>query len=191
MRLRRAGLNRSIAAIWSTIYRGEYLDGISVAPPAPPLPQPAAPHLQGDMDSERHGPYQLVMRKREKTLEMQGRCSVLTRRLAALVVRFALAEVFGIEGTLELIDPTKDLDPSNVDRLAQALTALMGARQKMPASGVLRLCIITHDELLVQRIDRPRSVEARQVPHREAPLRDRTACWVSRMTETTQYRVTI
>lgn len=60
---------------------------------------------------------------------MRGRCSAGQKVLASIMIRVALAEVFGAQcGVLALDEPTTNLDAANVDSLANALAELIDER---------------------------------------------------------------
>ena len=62
-------------------------------------------------------------------LEMRSRCSAGQRVLASIVIRLALAEIFGINfGCIALDEPTATLDSDNKRGLALALAQIVASR---------------------------------------------------------------
>jgi DNA repair protein RAD50 len=92
--------------------------------------------------------YRLVMMAGGAELEMRGRCSAGQKVLACIIVRLALAEVFGLDcGILALDEPTTNLDEANAASLAEALRAVMDDRR---GQSNFQLVVITHDERFAQ-----------------------------------------
>uniref|UniRef100_A0A8R1DUJ2 Zinc-hook domain-containing protein n=1 Tax=Caenorhabditis japonica TaxID=281687 RepID=A0A8R1DUJ2_CAEJA len=91
-------------------------------------------------------------------VEMRGRCSAGQKMLASLLIRIALAEVFGgLCSMIALDEPTTNLDESKVDGMAGVLNDLIEARRGYDENGVLRgremqMVVITHDERLVNKL---------------------------------------
>ncbi|KAF1751673.1 hypothetical protein GCK72_018227 [Caenorhabditis remanei] len=91
-------------------------------------------------------------------VEMRGRCSAGQKMLASLLIRIALAEVFGgLCSMIALDEPTTNLDEGKVDGMANVLSDLIAARRSYDEDGNVRgrdmqMVIITHDERLVNKI---------------------------------------
>uniref|UniRef100_A0A1I7TP81 Zinc-hook domain-containing protein n=1 Tax=Caenorhabditis tropicalis TaxID=1561998 RepID=A0A1I7TP81_9PELO len=91
-------------------------------------------------------------------VEMRGRCSAGQKMLASLLIRIALAEVFGgLCSMIALDEPTTNLDAYKVDGMATVLSDLIAARRGVDSEGNLRgremqMVVITHDERLVNKI---------------------------------------
>lgn len=91
-------------------------------------------------------------------VEMRGRCSAGQKMLASLLIRIALAEVFGgLCSMIALDEPTTNLDEGKVDGMANVLTDLIAARRGYDEDGNVRgrdmqMVVITHDERLVNKI---------------------------------------
>ncbi|CAB01581.1 DNA repair protein rad-50 [Caenorhabditis elegans] len=91
-------------------------------------------------------------------VEMRGRCSAGQKMLASLLIRIALAEVFGGSCSMIALDePTTNLDESKVEGMAIVLADIIAERRGFDENGKLRgrdmqMVVITHDERLVNRI---------------------------------------
>ncbi|ULT88824.1 hypothetical protein L5515_007633 [Caenorhabditis briggsae] len=109
--------------------------------------------------SKRAYDYNVMMVQESGTeVEMRGRCSAGQKMLASLLIRIALAEVFGgLCSMIALDEPTTNLDEWKVDGMANVLSDLIEARRGYDDDGNLRgrdmqMVIITHDERLVNKI---------------------------------------
>lgn len=91
-------------------------------------------------------------------VEMRGRCSAGQKMLACLLIRIALAEVFGgLCSMIALDEPTTNLDEWKVDGMANVLSDLIEARRGYDEEGNARgrdmqMVVITHDERLVNKL---------------------------------------
>jgi DNA repair protein RAD50 len=102
--------------------------------------------------------YRVVMRVEGQEVDMRGRCSAGQKVLAAILIRIALAEVFGLEfGMLALDEPTTNLDTDKIDALAAALATLVDKRRQQ--SNFL-LLVITHDERFVELLQQGTHMQA-------------------------------
>ncbi|CAI5452470.1 unnamed protein product [Caenorhabditis angaria] len=87
--------------------------------------------------------------------EMRGRCSAGQKMLASLIIRLALAEVFGgLCSMIALDEPTTNLDDSKVEGMAEVLNELIVCREGFDENGrrrgrQMQMVVITHDERLV------------------------------------------
>lgn len=75
-------INKIIAELWATTYRGHDIDAIAIRS-----------DLEGGV-SARSFNYRVTMVKNDTELDMRGRCSAGQKVLASLVIRLALAETF-------------------------------------------------------------------------------------------------
>lgn len=92
--------------------------------------------------------YRVVMVKQDTEMDMRGRCSAGQKVLAAIIVRLALAEVFGNNcGVIALDEPTTNLDADNIRALAGSLSEIIKSRR---AQHNFQLIVITHDEEFLQ-----------------------------------------
>ena len=92
--------------------------------------------------------YRVVMNIDGRDVDMRGRCSAGQKVLASILVRIALAEVFGVDlGMLALDEPTTNLDVDKIDALAVSLGALV---EKRATQSNFMLLLITHDERFVE-----------------------------------------
>jgi DNA repair protein RAD50 len=91
--------------------------------------------------------YRVMMSKGSSKLDMRGRCSAGQRVLACTVIRFALAETFGVNcGCIALDEPTVNLDYKNKKGLAIALAQITASRAQQRN---FQMILITHDEEFV------------------------------------------
>ena len=132
-----AEINKVVKELWQKTYRGQDIDYIQIVSDA-------------EGAAARSYNYRVVMRSGEAELDMRGRCSAGQRVLACLIIRLALAETFCLHcGILALDEPTTNLDGSNSEALAQALSDLMEARREQSS---FQLIVITHDMHFAQLI---------------------------------------
>ena len=88
--------------------------------------------------------YRVCMLKGDAELDMRGRCSAGQKVLAAIIIRLALAECFGLNcGILALDEPTTNLDRPNIESLAKSLARIIAVRRQQKN---FQLIVITHDE---------------------------------------------
>jgi DNA repair protein RAD50 len=88
---------------------------------------------------------------------MRGRCSAGQRVLASIVIRFALAETFGVNcGCIALDEPTVNLDYRNKEGLAYALARIIASRAQQKN---FQLILITHDEDFVSMMKQELSAQ--------------------------------
>ncbi|CAD6187061.1 unnamed protein product [Caenorhabditis auriculariae] len=91
-------------------------------------------------------------------VEMRGRCSAGQKMLASLLIRIALADVFGgLCSIIALDEPTTNLDTTKVEHMAEMLNELIAARRNEDEDGVVhgrqfQMIVITHDERLVNKL---------------------------------------
>lgn len=72
-------------------------------------------------------------------VEMRGRCSAGQKMLASLLIRIALAEVFGGSCSMIALDePTTNLDESKVEGMAIVLADIIAERRGFDENGKLR-----------------------------------------------------
>ncbi len=129
-----AEVNKIIKELWQKTYRGADIDSIQIK-------------ADTEATAARSYNYRVVMMSNGVELEMRGRCSAGQKVLACLVIRLALAEVFGNNcGVLALDEPTTNLDYANSKSLAEALRELITLRR---SQKTFQLIIITHDEQYV------------------------------------------
>ncbi|KAK4876667.1 hypothetical protein RN001_009173 [Aquatica leii] len=126
-------INKIIARLWRSIYRGNDCDYIKIK-----TDEIKSSGLRRTYN------YKVVQIKSDVEIEMRGRCSAGQKVLACLVIRMALAETFSKNcGILALDEPTTNLDRSNIQSLSAALAKVVNARQE---ERNFQLLIITHDE---------------------------------------------
>jgi DNA repair protein RAD50 len=126
-------INKIIRDLWMMTYKGEDITNIEIVSGQEPGSKAAKSYN-----------YRVVMTKGNSKLDMRGRCSAGQRVLASIVIRLALAEVFGLNfGALALDEPTVNLDFNNKKGLAIALAHIVGSRAQQQN---FQLILITHDE---------------------------------------------
>ena len=138
--LKMTEINKTIRELWASVYQGMDIDGIEIR----------------SEDESKEGAksykYRVVMIKGDVELDMRGRCSAGQKVIASIIIRLALAETFGVNcGILALDEPTTNLDQANVDRLAEALQAIIHERRNQRN---FQLIVITHDEHFVDLLGR-------------------------------------
>lgn len=127
-------INAIIDELWKATYSGTDIDTILI---------------RSDEDKpgaakNRSYNYRVVMVKSDAELDMRGRCSAGQKVLAAIIIRLALAECFGINcGMIALDEPTTNLDSDNIESLAKGLSNIIDARSSQKN---FQLIVITHDE---------------------------------------------
>eukprot|EP00939_MAST-03C_sp_MAST-3C-sp1_P000819 g819.t1 len=127
-------INVIIAQLWSLTYKGGDIEKIEIH---------STTSGRGKTFT-----YKIVMLKGDMPIEMKGRCSAGQKVLASLVIRLALADVFGANcGVLTLDEPTTNLDEPNKRGLAEALSKIIEERRQQTN---FQLVVITHDKTFVE-----------------------------------------
>jgi DNA repair protein RAD50 len=133
-------VNKYLAEIWREIYHGQDITLIEIQ---------AA--YEEDSKRRRGYSYSILMEKGGKKLEMKGRCSMGQKVLASIVIRLALAEVFGNSARILALDePTTNLDREHIANLAQQLARLV----EMNENKYLQMIIISHDLEFVRMMEK-------------------------------------
>ncbi|VDP36996.1 unnamed protein product [Heligmosomoides polygyrus] len=98
--------------------------------------------------------YRVVMVIRNGVeLDMRDRCSAGQKMLACILIRIALADVFGGSCSIIALDePTTNLDALKVDYMAAMLNNLIAVRRRGERSRQFQMIIITHDDHLVGKL---------------------------------------
>ena len=142
-------INAIIRELWTSTYQGTDIDTVEIR----------ADH-DGAAASSTGGRcynYRVVMKKGSVDLDMRGRSSAGQRVLTCLIIRLALAEVFGLHcGILALDEPTTNLDRDNIHSLAASLANIIKTRR---TQSNFQLILITHDEEFVQLLGREECAE--------------------------------
>lgn len=130
-------VNDLIRELWQAIYQGDDIDVVQIV----------SGEESNSTRANRSYNYQVQMRKAGSNvnMDMKGRCSAGQRVLASIVVRLALAQAFGLDGSgiLCLDEPTTNLDQANRASLARGLATIIAERSKQ---ANFQLIVITHDE---------------------------------------------
>ncbi|KAH9818144.1 DNA repair protein RAD50 [Teratosphaeria destructans] len=126
-------INRIIEELWSQTYQGTDVDTILIR---------SESETAGKNNKSYN--YRVCMVKSEAEMDMRGRCSAGQKVLASIIIRLALAEVFGTNcGIIALDEPTTNLDQDNIRALAESLGNIIKARRQQKN---FQLIVITHDE---------------------------------------------
>ena len=88
-------INKISRELWQLIYKGQDIEMIELES-GQETAVAAGGGGGGTGRSSRSYNYRVVMRKGDVPLDMRGRCSAGQRVLAAIVIRLALAETFGL-----------------------------------------------------------------------------------------------
>jgi len=143
-------MNKIIAETWQDVYDGDDIIKIEIKSDEE-MAANKKNKLDQDVLSKKSKSYNyriVYYTKYNKEIEMKGRCSMGQKVLAAIVIRLALAEAFGINcGILALDEPTANLDRGNVKRLAKELGRLIDAKKR---NENFQLILITHDKDFVK-----------------------------------------
>lgn len=125
-------INKIIDELWKATYCGTDVDSILIK-------------SEGESKvANRSYNYRVCMIKGDAELDMRGRCSAGQKVLAAIIIRLALAECFGVNcGILALDEPTTNLDRENIESLAKSLASIISIRRSQKN---FQLIVITHDE---------------------------------------------
>lgn len=128
-------INAIVDELWKSTYSGTDIDTILIR----------SESEKGNAKSgNRSYNYRVCMVKGDAELDMRGRCSAGQKVLAAIIIRLALAECFGINcGLIALDEPTTNLDSDNIESLARSLGNIIDARS---GQKNFQLIVITHDE---------------------------------------------
>ena len=141
-------INGIIRELWTSTYQGTDIDTIEIR---------ADHEGSGVGVNGRCYNYRVVMKKGAVDLDMRGRSSAGQRVLTCLIIRLALAEVFGLHcGILALDEPTTNLDRDNINSLAASLANIIRTRR---TQSNFQLILITHDEEFVQLLGREECAE--------------------------------
>eukprot|EP00741_Cyanophora_paradoxa_P007128 tig00001093_g6899.t1 len=147
-------INRLVKDTWAITYRGQDIDTIAIRSNVDE--GDGAAGASGGR-GQRNYNYRVVMVKGGVELDMRGRCSAGQKVLASLIIRLALAEVFGLQcGILALDEPTTNLDAANMESFAVALQNIVKARS---GQANFQLVVITHDEEFVRLLGQRELVE--------------------------------
>lgn len=141
-------INVIIRELWTSTYQGTDIDTIEIR---------ADHEGSGVGVNGRCYNYRVIMKKGSVDLDMRGRSSAGQRVLTCIIIRLALAEVFGLHcGILALDEPTTNLDRENIQSLALSLANIIRTRR---TQSNFQLILITHDEEFVQLLGREECAE--------------------------------
>ena len=130
--LKMKDINRIIDELWKRTYSGTDVDTIKIK-------TDEVSNVRGKTFN-----YRVVMYKQDAELDMRGRCSAGQKVLAAIIIRLALSETFGVNcGVIALDEPTTNLDEENIESLARSLGNIIEVRRHQTN---FQLIVITHDE---------------------------------------------
>eukprot|EP00834_Sanchytrium_tribonematis_P002494 NODE_78_length_23230_cov_1.644979.p2 type:complete len:1268 gc:universal NODE_78_length_23230_cov_1.644979:8604-4801(-) len=124
-------VNNIIRDLWVETYQGNDIDTIEI-------------RTELETKGNKSYNYRVCMVKGDVSIDMRGRCSAGQKVLSCIIIRLALAEVFGTNcGILALDEPTTNLDRRNIEALATSLCKIIETRRKQ---SNFQLIVITHDE---------------------------------------------
>lgn len=134
-------INALLDELWRNTYTGTDIDTIMIRSESD----------AGSTSVRASYNYRVCMVKRDTELDMRGRCSAGQKVLACILIRMALAECFGNNcGLLVLDEPTTNLDHDNIDSLARSLDEVISARLQQKN---FQLIVITHDERFLRQMN--------------------------------------
>ena len=132
--LKMTEINNIIKDLWQKVYKGTDIDRIEIT-------------CEASTSKRNSFEYHLMAIRGGIAIPMRSRCSAGQARIAALIVRIALAETFCLNcGILALDEPTTNLDESNKDSFARALATIVNERSRQ---ANFQLLLITHDESFI------------------------------------------
>ncbi|QEU60203.1 Rad50 [Kluyveromyces lactis] len=132
-------INRIIDELWKRTYSGTDVDTIKIK-------TDEVSNVRGKSYN-----YRVVMYKQDAELDMRGRCSAGQKVLAAIIIRLALSETFGVNcGVIALDEPTTNLDEENIESLARSLATIIEVRRHQKN---FQLIVITHDEKFLNHMN--------------------------------------
>lgn len=107
---------------------------------------------EDELNASRDVSWRVVMTKvGNTTMDMRDRCSAGQKVLACIIIRLALAEIFGVDcGWLALDEPSVNLDCANKKGLLDALAHIVGSRA---SQRNFQLILITHDEEFARMVN--------------------------------------
>ncbi|CAD5231701.1 unnamed protein product [Bursaphelenchus xylophilus] len=136
-------INAILFDLWPKVYQGTDVETIRIKS------QPAS-----GTDKRKSYDYSVVMVVEQEEIEMRGRCSAGQKMLASILIRIALADVFGMNcPILTLDEPTTNLDSSKIENMGSMLKDLLdvfNSGDNFTCRSDLQLIVITHDDRLVQ-----------------------------------------
>ncbi|KAI5359465.1 putative DNA repair protein Rad50 [Septoria linicola] len=134
-------INRIIDELWRSTYQGSDVDTVAIR----------SEGVDGTTRGNKSYNYRVVMVKQDTEMDMRGRCSAGQKVLASIIIRLALADVFGKNcGMIALDEPTTNLDSNNIIALAQSLSLIIKLRRKQ---ANFQLIVITHDETFLNQMN--------------------------------------
>ncbi|CDO92786.1 unnamed protein product [Kluyveromyces dobzhanskii CBS 2104] len=137
--LKMKDINRIVDELWKRTYSGTDVDTIKIK-------TDEVSNVRGKSYN-----YRVVMYKQDAELDMRGRCSAGQKVLAAIIIRLALSETFGVNcGVIALDEPTTNLDEENIESLARSLGNIIEVRRHQKN---FQLIVITHDEKFLNHMN--------------------------------------
>uniref|UniRef100_A0A0K0CT68 ATPase_AAA_core domain-containing protein n=1 Tax=Angiostrongylus cantonensis TaxID=6313 RepID=A0A0K0CT68_ANGCA len=141
-------INRILEDLWRKVYDGTDIHSISIKS-----------ECAASSEKRKVYDYRVVMVVRNNVeLDMRDRCSAGQKMLACILIRLALADVFGgMCSIIALDEPTTNLDAVKVDHIAAMLNSLIAVRRRGYSTYGSRkkqfqMIIITHDDHLVDKL---------------------------------------
>ncbi|KAI6189602.1 hypothetical protein M3Y97_00026100 [Aphelenchoides bicaudatus] len=135
-------INQILNELWPRVYQGNDIETIQIR----------SQSAVGN-DKRKSYDYSVIMIIDQVEIEMRDRCSAGQKMLASMLIRIALAEVFGGNcPILALDEPTTNLDALKVENMGTMLKDLLDACQNRENHHNLQLIVITHDRRLVEHL---------------------------------------
>lgn len=126
-------INQIIDELWRQTYMGTDVDTVLIR----------SEGVDGTARGNKSYNYRVVMVKQDTEMDMRGRCSAGQKVLASIIIRLALADVFGQQcGMIALDEPTTNLDINNIRALGKSLSEIIKIRR---GQANFQLIVITHD----------------------------------------------
>ncbi|CAI4224664.1 unnamed protein product [Auanema sp. JU1783] len=144
-----AAINDILDDLWRKVYKGGDIESIKIISDV----------AGASTDKRKSYEYKVVMLVEGGIeMDMRDRCSAGQKMLACILIRIALADVFGgVCSMIALDEPTTNLDVHKVEYLAEMLNDLISARRNddeySSTSGrQFQMIVITHDQRLVEQL---------------------------------------
>uniref|UniRef100_A0A7I4YU03 Zinc-hook domain-containing protein n=1 Tax=Haemonchus contortus TaxID=6289 RepID=A0A7I4YU03_HAECO len=135
-------INRILDELWRKVYGGTDIQSISIKS-----------ECAASTEKRKVYDYRVAMViKNGVELDMRDRCSAGQKVLACILIRIALADVFGGACSIIALDePTTNLDALKVDHIAGMLN-LIAVRRRGERNKQFQMIVITHDDHLVGKL---------------------------------------
>ncbi|VDM80816.1 unnamed protein product, partial [Strongylus vulgaris] len=143
-----AAINSILDDLWRKVYNGSDIQTIRIKS-----------ECVTSTEKRKAYDYRVVMIVNDGVeLDMRDRCSAGQKMLACILIRIALADVFGgMCSIIALDEPTTNLDAIKVHHIAAMLNSLVAVRRRGYSTSdgqkkPFQMIIITHDDHLVDKL---------------------------------------